>query len=117
MDTINIILALFSIALGIIGWLAPAYVAQVLDVTPGPSTMGLSEIRAASGALFVGLGVGVLWLGTPQAAAMLGFAWGAASLGRLTSLLVDGQTRKKWGFFICEAAVGLLALWNLVPTV
>ena len=107
---LNPALALFSIALGLFGWFAPRYTMAVVDLQPGPTPMGPSEVRAASGALFVGLGLGALILGTPLAYAMVGFAWGGAAIGRLTSLLLDGQTRKKWGFFACEAAVAALAL-------
>jgi hypothetical protein len=115
MAIINIILALISIGLGVIGWFAPRYVAGLLDLTVGATTMGLSELRAASGALFVGLGAGVLVLQTPQAAAMLGFAWGGAAIGRITSILLDGPTPQKWAFFACEIVVAAIALWNLVP--
>lgn len=110
MDLLNTLLALTSIGLGLIGWLAPRYTMEVVDLTPGPSPMGPSEVRAVSGALFVGLGLGALVLGTPLAYAMIGFAWGGAAIGRLTSLIVDGQTSKKWGFFACEAIVAILAL-------
>ncbi|WP_224824640.1 DUF4345 family protein [Cognatishimia sp. MH4019] len=107
-DLINISLALFSIVLGLFGWLAPKYTMQVVDLQRGATTMGVSEIRAASGALFVGLGVGALFLGSPVAYAMIGFAWGFASIGRLTSIIADeAPTRKTWGFFLCEAAVGI----------
>jgi len=107
---INPALAIFSIALGLIGWLAPRYTMQVVDLLPGPGTMGPSEIRAASGALFIGLGAGALMLGTPHAYAMLGFAWGGAAIGRLTSLALDGASTRKWGFFATEAAVAVFAL-------
>ncbi len=111
MDILDTVIALVSIGFGLIGWLAPAYTMDVLDLRPGPSPMGPSEVRAASGALFVGLGLGVLWLGTPTAVAMLGFAWGGAAVGRATSLALDGATTRKWGFFVVEAVVAALALW------
>ena len=110
MEFINPVLALVSIALGLIGWLAPRYTMEVVDLRPGTSPMGFGEVRAASGALFVGLGIGALVLGTPLAYAMIGFAWGGAAIGRLTSLVLDGQTRQKWVFFGCEAVVAALAL-------
>ena len=110
MDIVNIIFALLSIGLGLFGWLAPKYTMSTLDLHPGDSTMGPSEIRASAGALFVGMGVGALILGTPAAYVMLGFCWSGAALGRLTSLVLDGTNRKKWVFFAVEAGVGAPAI-------
>ncbi|KIN64963.1 Coproporphyrinogen III oxidase [Sulfitobacter noctilucicola] len=109
-DIINVLLALLSIGFGAIGWLAPAYTMRMLDMTDTGSTMGLSEVRAASGALFVLAGIGALVLWTPAAFAMIGFIWGGGALGRLTSLIVDGSTRLKWIFFASEFAVFAVAL-------
>ncbi len=107
---INNALALVSIGFGMIGWLAPRYTMRTLDLSDGGSTMGVSEIRAASGALFVIAGIGAMILGTPEAFAMIGFVWGGGALGRITSLLLDGQTRRKWIFFISEITVAVVAL-------
>ena len=114
-ELINILLALASIGLGVIGWLAPRYTMGVLDLTTSGSTMGVSEIRAASGALFIGLGIGALVLGTPTAYAMMGFAWAGAAIGRITSIAADeAPTRRTWGFAFTEVVVaGLLLLLNL----
>ena len=111
LDIVNVLMALISIALGSIGWLMPRYTMSVLDMAPLESTMGLSEIRAASGALFIGLGFGALVLNAPAAFAMVGFAWGGAAIGRLTSIIADGDaSRQKITFFVIEAAVALLLL-------
>lgn len=116
MDFINPIIALVSIGLGLVGWLAPRYTMDLLDLRPGATAMGASEIRAASGALYVGLGLGALFLASPVAYAMLGFAWAGAAMGRATSLFTDGATPLKWRFFLIEAAVAVLALGlNLRP--
>jgi hypothetical protein len=113
-ETLNLLLALVSIGLGAIGWLAPRYTMQLLELVPSGSTMGLSEIRAASGALFIGLGLGAIVLATPLAYAMVGFAWAGAAVGRLTSILADGTSRQKIVFFAVEFAVaGLLLALNL----
>lgn len=114
-DLINIFLALASIGLGAVGWLAPRYTMGVLDLSTAGSTMGVSEIRAASGALFIGLGLGAIVLGTPTAYAMVGFAWAGAAIGRITSIAIDdAPTRRTWGFAATEIAVaGLLLAINL----
>ncbi len=111
-EILNLLAALFSIGLGAIGWLAPRYTMEVLDTQTGDTTMGLSEVRAASGALFVGLGLGAILLASPVAYAMVGAAWLGAAIGRVTSIVADGATPKKWGFFLTEVVVGagLLAL-------
>ena len=110
MEIVNTVLALFSIALGLFGWLAPRFTLETLDLVAGPTTMGQSEIRASAGALFVGLGLGALVLNVPAAHAMLGLAWAGAATGRATSLALDGRNRKKWAFFVIETAVALTSL-------
>lgn len=114
MDIVNIIFALLSIGLGCFGWLAPRYTLGALDLTMGETTMGMSEVRASVGALFVGMGIGALILGTPEAYVMLGFCWCGAATGRLTSIMLDGQSQKKWVYFMVEAVVGIPAvLFNI----
>lgn len=114
MDILNVIFAVLSIGLGAYGWLAPKYTMETLNLTGHTDTMGMSEIRASAGALFVGMGAGALFLGTPAAFAMIGFCWIGAAIGRITSIIRDGATPKKWGFFTVEAVVGVAALaYNL----
>jgi hypothetical protein len=72
--------------------------------------MGRSEIRAASGALFVVAGIGALLMGDPAGYAMLGFIWLGGAVGRATSLAVDGRTPLKWKFFAAEALIGVLGV-------
>ncbi|MEP0565206.1 MAG: DUF4345 family protein, partial [Paracoccaceae bacterium] len=97
--------------LGCFGWLAPRYTMEALDLQTNGSTMGLSELRASAGALFIGLGLGALYFGTPQSYAMVGFAWGGAAVGRVTSILRDeAPTRKTYVFAAIEIAVAALLL-------
>ncbi|SEW12023.1 protein of unknown function [Cognatiyoonia koreensis] len=110
MEILNYIFVALSIGLGCFGWLAPNYTMSALDLKPGDTTMGTSEIRASAGCLFVGLGVGALLIGTPLGFAMIGFAWTGAAIGRMTSIILDGPTRKKWIYFIVEISVGLPAI-------
>ena len=109
--TLNTIACLLTIAFGLFGFLAPRYTASALDLEPTGSTMGLSEMRASVGGLFVIAGLAALWLQHPIAFAMIGFAFAGAALGRAVSLAFDGPpVRKVLIFGGIEAA---LALWFL----
>lgn len=113
-DILNIAIMLATIAFGAIGWIAPRYAMATLKLDLRPdSKLGLSEIRAANGALFVGVGLAALIFAAPVAYAMVGAVYAGAALGRLTSILVDGtRDRKAFGFFALEAllAIVLIAL-------
>jgi hypothetical protein len=110
-DTLNIIAALLTIGFGLFGFLAPRYTAGALDLAPTKSTMGLSEMRASVGGLFVVAGASAIYLGDPLAYAMIGFAFTGAALGRLLSLVIDKPPLGKVMLFGgIEAA---LALWLL----
>lgn len=108
---LNTLAAALTVAFGLFGFLAPRYTAAALDLRTGASTMGLSELRASVGGLFVVAGLAALWLQDPMAYAMLGFAYAGAALGRLVSLGLDAPPlRKVLVFGGIEAA---LAAWLL----
>jgi hypothetical protein len=88
-DFLNILCALLTIGFGLFGFLAPRYTASALDLATTDSTMGLSEMRASVGGLFVVAGAAALWLDAPLAYAMIGFAFVGAALGRVLSLIFD----------------------------
>lgn len=111
MDFLNYVGALLSIGFGAFGFLAPRFTAGVLDLETTKTNMGLSEIRASVGCLFVGLGLGALFLGGTTAYAMIGFAWGGAAMGRLVSCLNENRdNRKAWIYFAVEAVVAIVLL-------
>lgn len=108
-DFINIFVAVLTVGLGLLGWLAPRWTMQVLDMKAGPTNMAYTEVSAVSGCLFVGIGIGVLILNEPMAWLALGLAYGGAAVGRVTSILRDNAgSRQSWTFFGTEAA---LAAW------
>ncbi|MBS0124448.1 DUF4345 family protein [Thetidibacter halocola] len=112
-EIVNAALALLTIAFGLFGFLAPRYTADALDLAPQGSTMGLSEMRASAGGLFVAVGAVCLLTGAPEAYAMLGVAYAGAGTGRLLSILRDRPPLKKaLVFFLFEAgpAAWLLAM-------
>ena len=88
-EIFTLIATLLTIAFGLFGFLAPRYTAGALDLAPTTSTMGLSEMRASVGGLFVVAGIAALWLDQPLAYAMIGFAFVGAALGRVLSLVFD----------------------------
>lgn len=111
-DILNIAAALLTVAFGLFGFLAPRYTASALDLEPTHSTMGLSEMRASVGGLFVVAGFAAIWLNEPLGYAMIGFAFVGAALGRCLSLILDKPPAKKVVIFGgIEAA---LAVWFLL---
>lgn len=104
-DLINPALALLTIAFGLFGLVAPRYTADVLDLAPTKTTMGLSELRASAGGLFVAMGLGCLILSQPMAYAMLGVAYLGASVGRITSIAFDNPPKKKAFFYLAFEAI------------
>ena len=106
---LNILACILTIIFGLFGFLAPRYTASVLDLALTSSTMGLSEMRASVGGLFVVAGLAALWIDAPVAYAMVGFAFAGAALGRGVSLILDRPPRGKVLLFGgIEAA---LAVW------
>ena len=89
MDILNTLSALLTIGFGLFGFVAPRYTATVLDLAPTDSTMGLSEMRASVGGLFVVAGAAALVIGEPLAYAMIGLCYAGAASGRILSLMLD----------------------------
>ncbi|EPX76223.1 DUF4345 family protein [Salipiger mucosus] len=115
-EFINIAIALLTVALGLFGFIAPRYTARVLDMAPTESTMGLSELRASAGGLFVAMGGACLLTGAPWAYAMLGVAYAGAAAGRLVSMVADRPPQPKaamWFAFEAGPAAWLLATAHL----
>ncbi len=114
-DIINYLVALLTIGLGVAGWLAPRWTMDQLDMKAGPSNMAYTEVSAASGCLFVGMGLGALAMNEPLGWVIMGFAYAGAAIGRITSIFRDdAASRQSWTFFGCEAA---LASWLIVANI
>ena len=110
-DTLNIIAVVLTIALGLVGFLAPGFTMNKLALKPDGSNMGYTEIRAANGALFIGAGVGALFLSLPVAFAMVGFLYAGAAVGRITGILLNNASSKQsWGYFSAEAVLAIYLL-------
>ena len=110
-EIVNIALMLATIAFGLFGWLAPRFTMKKVGLSADSTNTGVTEVRAASGALFVFAGAGALWLFNPVGFAIIGFMYLGASTGRLTGILVDKATTKvAWSFFATEISFALILL-------
>ena len=117
-DIFNLLAAIVTIGLGAAGWLAPRWTMQQLDMQAGPSNMAYTEVSAASGCLFVGLGAGALVLAAPLAFVVVGCAYAGAALGRITSIFRDdAASRQSWAFFGFEIVLAALLLGLNLPLV
>jgi hypothetical protein len=102
--------ALITFGLGVLGAIAPHLAARLVSIAP-VGGLGVSEIRATYGGLFIALGGACLVLDSPVAYAVAGIAWlGAASM-RLPSLFLDkGAFPRAIGGAAVEVLPGVLLL-------
>lgn len=105
-QVINIALMLATIVFGLIGWLMPHYTMNKLGLAlVAGRSLGMSEVRAVNGCLFVAIGIAALLINESLAFAMVGFMYAGAALGRLTSIIVDGSGEfLSISFLIAETA-------------
>jgi hypothetical protein len=98
-DFMNLTAAALTVIFGAFGFLAPRFTARALDLAPTGSTMGLSEMRASVGGLFVATGLALPALDMPAAWAMLGIAYAGAATGRALSALIDKPPMRKLALY------------------
>ena len=102
--------AVLCLGMGLFGALLPVRAARLVSVQP-IGGLGLSEIRATYGGLFIAMGVTCLVSQSPQAFLVAGASWTGAGLMRFPSLLLDrGSFPKGLGGAALELGIGLLLL-------
>ncbi len=102
--------AVISMAAGFLGLLWPHTVSRVIGIQI-PGRLGLSEVRATYGGLFVGAGLAVILIGSREAAIVLGAAWAGAFLARLMSFVFDrSRTKENLAGLAIEATIAALLL-------
>ena len=110
---LNMIAAILTIAFGAFGFVAPKYTLGALDLATTTSNMGLSEMRASVGGLFVVFGAYLLIFPSREGFFFLGIAFAGAALGRFVSLVLDQPPVAKvaiFGGIELALAVALIAL-------
>jgi hypothetical protein len=102
--------AVLTVAFGLFGALAPRRAAAFVSIVP-QGGLGLAEVRATYGGLFLALGAACLYTQSPQAYLTAGAAWLGAALLRTLSLLLERiRSLRGVGGVVIEMAVGLLLL-------
>ncbi|MEO0383689.1 MAG: DUF4345 family protein [Pseudomonadota bacterium] len=114
---LNIFLALGTIGLGLFGLLRPVQTMEYIGTAPTDDTgLAKSEVRAASGGVWVGGAVGALLIGSPAAYAVLGALWAGAAIGRGMSVTFDkANSGKPVIFFAVEVVFAALLLAINLP--
>jgi hypothetical protein len=105
---LQLIAVLLTIGTGVLALFWPRNIQGFTGLTaPGPR--GITEIRAIFGALFIGLGIAVLVLGTRQVYQMLGIMYLAIAAVRLVSIFVDkSSVQSNWISLATEIVVGVI---------
>lgn len=102
--------ALLNVVLGLAALVFPRRVADRLGLYL-KGKLGLAEVRATFGGLFLGLGAFCLIQGHPLLFRMLGFGWLLVGTGRLVSMVIDeSMTRDNVVAFSVEMLIAWLLL-------
>ena len=111
-DSVNFLIGILTVIFGAFGFLAPRYTLAALNLETTTTNMGLSEMRASVGGLFVLFGIYILIFPSSAGFFHLGIAFSGAALGRVISLLRDDPpVRKVLVFGGIEAG---MAAWLLL---
>ena len=106
-DLIPLLGSACTLGLGTLWLIAPEKVAKYLGVTP-QGKLGISEVRATYGGIFVGLGVAALWFQQPEVYAAVGFGWLSSGWVRTVSVFLDQSFDvRNLGGIVIELGIGL----------
>jgi hypothetical protein len=107
MEYLSIAGCLISLLLGIAAIIAPGRVGEVIGIQPvGP--LGLSEIRATYGGLFVLFAAYCLATMSDAALMAFGLGWLGAGAVRLVTMFFQKFDFRNLGGVIVEATIGLM---------
>ncbi|QDX80807.1 hypothetical protein B9N43_05850 [Denitratisoma sp. DHT3] len=102
--------AVAAVALGVFGFLRPRVMGEQTGLSP-QGGLGVMELRALFGGLWLTLGTAALVLRTPEAYLMAGLAFGGITLGKIVGLIIDRpQGRQALGGTVVDGVFSLLLL-------
>lgn len=109
-EVFHILGATITAAMGMMGLVSPTTASKVTGLSPS-GKLGLSEIRATYGGLFLAMGLWALISRDQDVFITVGLAWGGAAAGRIVSVVLDRSfLPKNLGGIVFEAAIAWLLL-------
>jgi Domain of unknown function (DUF4345) len=111
-QTLNILGAVVTVAMGLMGLLLPKVAARFTGLSAGNNKTAFAEFRATFGGMFVVMGFLPIWTGSSIAFMMAGCIWLGAAMGRLVSVFFDEGYKETKNFVGIgfETGIGLLLL-------
>ena len=105
---LQIIAVIATILTGLVSLVNPRGVEGFTGLT-APGARGTTEIRSILGGLFIGLGIAVFLLGTPETYQMLGIMYFVIGVVRLVSIFLDkSSVQSNWISFVIEIILGVI---------
>lgn len=117
MELLSVIGAGASLALGLLGFVAPHAALRLvgLQLVPGLAH-SISEVRATYGGIFIGMSLYALVVQEPHAFLAVAAAWIMAAVARILSALLENAiTPANIGGIVVELAIGTLIAWPWLP--
>lgn len=108
LSILQFLAVIITIVTGLVSLLWPRSVQGFTGLT-APDGRGITEIRSILGGLFIGLGLAVFLLGTPEVYQMLGITYFAIGAVRLVSIFVDkSSVQSNWISVATEIVLGII---------
>ena len=105
---LQLIAVIGTILTGLVSLINPLGVQGFTGLT-APGGRGITEIRSILGALFIGLGIAVLLLGTRETYQMLGIMYLAIGIVRFVSIFLDKSSmQSNWISLVIEIVFGII---------
>lgn len=106
--TLQLIAVIATILTGLVSLIKPLGVQGFTGLT-APGARGITEIRSILGALFIGLGIAVLVLGTRETYQMLGIMYLTIGIVRIVSIFLDkSSVQSNWISVAAEIIFGMI---------
>ncbi|MEO1162246.1 MAG: DUF4345 family protein [Chloroflexota bacterium] len=97
--TLKNLTALASVIFGIVALFQPQATASAASLK-ADTAKGIAEIRASWGGLFIGLGLAVIIIGTPEAFQVFAAAYAMTAIVRLITWVLDTSIISRTGIII-----------------